>query len=132
MMRFFAIVFALVGSVCFAQDSVKEIPTFYLRPELYNTVVEYPVVIQNGYAFVDNFQMAEKYFDHLPPDVDFGSEQVIIFAWNGSGADNIEYEKMENIYHFVYKRGQTKDLKQHIKIVSIPKKNEWIFHRVLD
>jgi len=131
-MKFFAIAFALVGSVCFAQDSVKEIPSFYLRPELYNSVVEYPLVIQNGYAFVDSFQIAEKYFDHLPPEVNFDAEQVVIFAWNGSGQDKIEYEKMDNVYHFVFKRGQTKDLKQHIKIVSIPKKNEWIFHRVLD
>lgn len=131
-MRFFTIVFALFGSVCLAGDSVKEIPSFYLRPELYNTVVEYPVVIQNGYAFVDSFQLAEKYFDHLPPEVDFDSEQVVIFAWNGSGQDRIDYEKIDDVYHFVFKRGQTKDLKQHIKIVSVPKKNEWIFHRVLD
>ena len=123
---------AFICSTTFAQDSVKEIPSFYLRPELYNVVVEYPLVIQNGYAFVDSFQMADKYFDHLPPEVNFDAEQVVIFAWNGSGQDKIEYEKIDDVYHFVYKRGNTKDLKQHLKIVSIPKKNDWIFHRVLD
>lgn len=132
MNKIFAIVLLLTGSVCFGADEIKEIPSFYLRPELYQSFADYPFIIQNGYAFIDSFQKAEKYFDHLPPEVNFDSEQVVVFAWNGSGQDKIEYEKMENVYHFVYKRGQTKDLKQHIKIVSIPKKNEWIFHRVLD
>lgn len=122
----------LVPTVCSAQEDVREIPTFYLRPEIYNSVVEHPAVISNGYAFVDSVQLADKYFDHLPPEVNFDAEQVVIFAWNGSGQDKIEYEKIDDVYHFVYKRGQTRDLKQHLKIVSVPKKNEWIFHRVLD
>lgn len=132
MKNIFCLIIVASASVCLAQDSVKEIPSFYLRPELYNTVSEYPLVIQNGYAFVDNYTLAERYFDHLPPEVNFDAEQVVIFAWNGSGQDKIEYEKIDDVYHFVYKRGKTKDLKQHLKIVSVPKKNEWIFHRVLD
>jgi len=132
MNKFYVAMFLLAGSVCSAQDSVKEIPAFYLRPELYNVVVEYPMVIQNGYAFVDSFQLAQKYFDTLPPEVDFDAEKVVIFAWNGSGQDKIDYEKIDGVYHFVYKRGKTRDLKQHLKIVSIPKQDEWIFHRVLD
>ena len=113
-------------------EEVKEIPPFYLRPELYNSFVEYPAVVENGYAFVDSFQVAEKYFDHLPPDVDFDSEQVVIFAWHGSGQDKIEYEKMEDVYHFVYKHGMTKDLVHHVKIVAIPKKYDWLYHRVVN
>ena len=131
MFRLLFVFSVLFSSVGFGEE-LKEIPAIYLRPELYNSVVEYPLVIQNGYAFVDSVQMAEKYFDHLPPEVNFDSEQVVIFAWNGSGQDKIEYEKMEDVYHFVYKRGQTKDLQQHIKIVSIPKKNNWLYHRVIE
>ena len=126
---FFAL--CMLPGFCFAEE-VKEIPSFYIRPEIYNGVVEYPAVISTGYVFVDSFQAAERYFDHLPPEVNFDAEQVIIFAWSGSGQDKIEYEKIDNIYHFVYKRGQAKDLKHHLKIVSVPKKYDWIFHRVLD
>lgn len=124
--------FLIMFSSSAIAEEIKEIPSFYLRPELYTSFVETPAIISNGYVIADNIGTAQQFFDHLPPDVDFDTEKVVVFAWNGSVGDKIEYEKIDGVYNFVFKRGLTNDLQQHLKIVSIPKKYDWLFHRVYE
>lgn len=122
----------LLPTVCSAQDSVKEIPAFYLRPNLINLIDDAPGIIDNGYLLIDNYKTADQFFDHIPPDVDLDSERLIIFSWKGSVTDKIIYDKAGNTYNFVYIKGKMINPKQHIKIVSVPKKNDWLYHRVLE
>lgn len=129
MKNFFVVLFMLPG-FCFAEE-IREIPSFYLKPEFHSMFAEYPLVVDNGYVVLDSVQRAGQFIDPLPPDVNFDSETAIVFAWNGSDADKIDYEKIDNIYHFVYKHGLTNNIQHHVKIMVIPKKYDWLYHRVI-
>ena len=68
-----------------------------------------------------------KYFDaknsaNLKSKVDFSQQEVLVFAWRGSGQDRIEYEVLESFpeqIRFIYRRGRTRDLRQHFKIFVV-------------
>ena len=132
MNKLYILIFMFFGSICFGEDKIKEIPSIYIRPVLYNSLYNHPPVLKNGYVLVEDIETAKKFFDTLPPDANFDKEDVIIFAWNGSEDDKVDYSLDEETYHFVYKRGVSKNNIQHFKIVVLPKKNDWLFHRVLD
>lgn len=123
-------VLSMLPGFCFGEE-LKELPSFYLKPEFHSVFAEYPLVVDNGYVELDSVQMAQRFIDPLPPDVNFDSHRAIVFAWYGSGGDKIAHEKIENTYHFVYKHGMTKDLTHHVKIIIVPKKYDWLYHRVL-
>lgn len=129
--------FSLIVIFCFYSiddQEIKEIPSLYIDPKVKEIFYDYPLIIENGYIVLENENRAKGIFNPLPPEVDFEKQNVIIFAWKGSGQDKIDYEynKENKTYNFVYKRGLTKDYREHIMIVSIGKENKWLFHRVLD
>ena len=56
--------------------------------------------------------------------VDFTKQKLLVFAWKGSGQDKIDYVVMESFPEqitFSYKRGRTRDLRQHCKFFIIRK-----------
>jgi hypothetical protein len=57
--------------------------------------------------------------------VDFKVERVLYFQWAGSGQDKITFTvedgKKGPEVKFTYKRGLTRDLRQHKKVFAIPK-----------
>ena len=129
--------FYLLVLSCFfslENESIKEIPSIYIKPEVREIFYDYPLIIENGYVFLDNKNKAQGFFDPIPPEANFDRQNIIIFAWKGSGQDKIDYEydNIGKIHNFVYKRGLTKDHKEHVKIISINKEEKWLFHRVLD
>ena len=68
-----------------------------------------------------------KYFDaknsaNLKSKVDFSQQEVLVLAWRGSGQDRLEYEVLESFpeqIRFSYRRGRTRDLRQHFKIFVV-------------
>jgi len=113
-------------------DEVREIPSIYLKPEFHSAFADYPLVVDNGYISIDNIEIAKKFIEPLPPDLNLDSERAIVFAWHGSDQDKIIYDQREDIYHFVYKKGMSDNMVHHIKIIIVPKKNDWLFHRVIE
>jgi len=61
----------------------------------------------------------------LLKEVDFKQEYLLVFAWSGSGEDNlsmkVEKGKDGDEAVFSYKRGVTLDLRRHLHIFAIPK-----------
>lgn len=57
--------------------------------------------------------------------VDFKSEQIVYFAWAGSGQDKIAFAvedgKKGPEVQFTYTRGMTRDLRQHKKLFALSK-----------
>ena len=114
-------------------DDLKELPFFYIDIETRSQLEDNPESIQNGYVVIESISQAQRFFNPVPPDVDFDKESVIMFAWGGSGQDNIDYDRDEDaVYHFVYKRGMTRDYRLHTKLYVIKKQDHFIFHRVLE
>lgn len=130
MRKFFYSLIFVLPSITFA-DNLPEIPAIYIDPSLSETLFENPKIVQNGYVVVGTIEQAKTFFDHLPPDVDFDKQEVILFAWAGSGKDVIDYDRDGDVYHFVYKPGMTRDYRQHVKMFVMERKYDWLFHRVL-
>lgn len=65
----------------------------------------------------------------LADKIDFDKQQLLIFAWEGSGQDRIfgrtAKAKDELTTRFHYTPGSTEDLKTHVQVYSIPKDIEW-------
>lgn len=60
-------------------------------------------------------------------DVDFEKQQIVIFAWQGSGQDRLEGYLSPSkgaAANFQYNLGQTKDLKTHSAVYAMPKDTE--------
>lgn len=127
-----AIIMCFVPVPVFAND-LKELPFFYIDIETRTQLEDYPQTISNGYVVIESISQAQKFFNPIPPDVDFDSENVIMFVWGGSGQDKIDYDRDEDaVYNFVYKRGMTKDYYLHTKLYVMKKRDRFIFHRVLE
>lgn len=62
----------------------------------------------------------------IAKQVDFAKENVVVFAWAGSGQDKVAppSEVKEKTATFTYTRGFTRDLRQHVKVFAVPKEAE--------
>jgi hypothetical protein len=71
----------------------------------------------------------EEVHTRLKKEVDFTKQQVLFFAWSGSGGDELTYtvekgEKGPEVI-FQYKRGLQKNLAPHVHLFAIPKDATW-------
>lgn len=60
--------------------------------------------------------------------VDFSEQTLLVVAWQGSGADKLEYTVAESSPErvtFAYKPGATDDLKSHVKLYVVRKDVKW-------
>jgi len=128
----------LIFIMCFVPfpvfaDELKVLPSIYVDNEIRENLIKYPEIIDNGYVLIEEERIAKLFFSPIPPDVNFEIENILLFSWSGSGQDEIEHNRDEDgIYNFVYKRGLTKDLVNHIKIYVLKKNDKFLFHRVLN
>lgn len=79
-----------------------------------------PLVLQSVDEIAKHFDA--KNSTNLKNRVDFGKQEVLVFAWRGSGQDRIGYEVLESFpeqIRFSYRPGRTRDLRQHVKIFVV-------------
>ena len=60
--------------------------------------------------------------------VDFEKQLVLLFAWRGSGQDQLEYTVAESYPEqvtFRYVPGRTRDLRPHVSIYALRKNVTW-------
>jgi hypothetical protein len=132
MKNIFGVIMCFVPFPVFASE-LAEIPSLYIAPEIRSDFIAYPKIIDNGYVLIEKYYEAQKFFRPVPPDADFTKENILVFAWGGSGEDKIDYDQdEEGVYHFVLKKGLTKDYVSHIKIFVLKKTDRFLFHRVLE
>ena len=76
---------------------------------------------------------AAKYFEpnqlgKLLKQVDLSKQVVFIFAWRGSGQDQISYTVQESFPEqvvFKYKPGRTRDLRPHVRVYALRNNVKW-------
>src|SRR5260370_20175182 len=59
----------------------------------------------------------------IKKEVDFATQQLLLFAWGGSGQDKLSFVTTEgkNEAVFVLKRGLTNDFRPHVHLFVLPK-----------
>lgn len=66
--------------------------------------------------------LGEKHLAALKDKVNFSKQEVLVFAWLGSGQDRIAYEVLESLpeqIRFSYQPGRTRDLRPHVKVFAV-------------
>ncbi len=113
-----SLLFATSG---WADPPIKKVGGLQLKTAAFDVArAENPLVIQSA-------AKAATYFDArnlatLKNEVDFSKQQVILFAWRGSGQDRIEFVVLESFpeqIRFSYQRGRTKDFRQHVQVFIV-------------
>ena len=78
---------------------------------------------------IKTLEEAEKYFDEATLEriqkcMEFEERHLLLFAWQGSGRDKLEFAVMESYpeqLSFTLVPGRTRDLRRHAKLYSIRK-----------
>tara|TARA_B100000700_G_scaffold29216_2_gene28100 strand:+ start:81 stop:881 length:801 start_codon:yes stop_codon:yes gene_type:complete len=76
---------------------------------------------------LQSFEEAAAYLDTknlavVKDKVDFSKQEILVFAWRGSGQDRITYEVLESFpeqIRFSYQPGRTRDLRPHVKVFVV-------------
>ncbi|HVL13334.1 MAG TPA: hypothetical protein VM529_12275 [Gemmata sp.] len=64
--------------------------------------------------------------EEIARQIDFEKQSLLVFAWAGSGRDNITASigadsDKKSIVYVEYIRGKTRDLRQHVRLFAVPK-----------
>jgi hypothetical protein len=85
-----------------------------------------PITLKTATDAATYFAPAE--LAKLTKQVDFNSQIVLLFAWQGSGQDKLDYTIAESFpeqIKFTFTPGRTKDLRQHIQIYALRNNVTW-------
>ncbi len=109
------------ASAVWADTPIKEIRELELKIDAFKLAgLEKPLVIQSAAEAATYFDA--KNLAALKNKVDFSKQEVLLFAWRGSGQDRIKFVVLESFpeqIHFSSQRGRTKDLRQHLKVFIV-------------
>lgn len=117
----------LVGTVSVsAADVITELK---VTPEM--SIFE--KAVWNKPLEIKSLEDAGKHFgkealETLKKSVDFDKQIVLVFAWQGSGQDKLEYQILESFPEqipFSLKRGLTRDLRQHAHVYVLRNNARW-------
>jgi hypothetical protein len=123
-----AMFFCLASNITAECITINAIGELSMQPEkatfsaaLKKSSAQKPLLISSKKEASEYF--SEKDLKKLK-DIDFSEQKVLVFAWRGSGKDKINYVVMESSpeqVRFSYKRGRTRDLRQHFKVFVLRK-----------
>jgi hypothetical protein len=85
-----------------------------------------PVALKSEKEAGDYFTAEE--LAKLTKQVDFKTQIVLLFAWQGSGQDKLDYTIAESFpeqIRFTYTPGRTKDLRPHIHVYALRSNVTW-------
>jgi len=84
-----------------------------------------PLVIESAEALERLFQAGG---DAVASQVDFEKQQVLVYRWDGSGGDSLVAWRTgdgdETQISYGMQRGMTRDLRQHVVLLAVPKGKE--------
>ncbi|VTR97699.1 hypothetical protein [Tuwongella immobilis] len=85
-----------------------------------------PLVLKSADEAAAHFGKAA--MDTIRKEVDFKSQVLLVFAWQGSGQDKLDYaiaESFPEMIRFSITRGLTRDLRQHAKVFVLRSDVRW-------
>jgi hypothetical protein len=85
-----------------------------------------PIILKSEKEAADYF--GEQELAKLVKQVDFKTQMVLLFAWQGSGQDKLDYTVAESYpeqIRFTYTPGRTRDLRQHVRIYALRANVSW-------
>ncbi len=135
MSRIFVFSFAIIALVALtlrADDKkeldVKELDLKDLKRDIPKAGFDKPTVITSEDELKKAFS-EEDVQARLKKAVDFSKQQLVFFAWSGSGGDILAFDVTKGSASeevaFKYVPGRTKDLRSHFHLFVLPKDATW-------
>ena len=131
-LSFLLAVFALLTSSVVAQVQAP-LPPIQLLKDVQPLAVAFqkagrdkPIVIRTKKEVASYFSAEEA--GKLTKRVDFDKQNVLVFAWKGSGQDNIEHSVLESFPEqvvFQFKPGRTRDFRPHVRVYVVRSNVRW-------
>jgi hypothetical protein len=105
------------------KDAVRELTLKGVKvPD--KSTVDKPTVIASA-DDLTKAMLGEDATATIKKEVNFDKEQVLVFAWGGSGGDKLAASADKGEVTFEFKRGLTRDFRQHVHAFVIPKDAKW-------
>ncbi|MDB4777848.1 hypothetical protein OAG68_00160 [bacterium] len=104
-----------------AQSPIEEIDGIVLEDKIFDAVDENRMLLLASLKDAKAHLSAGN-FEKLAAEVDFETQRVVVFAWRGSGRDQISFSIAESYPEqiaFQFSRGMTRDLVEHQKIFAL-------------
>lgn len=107
--------------VLLSSDAIVAMTGLTVEPSVFeNQNLEQPLLVCSKEDAAQYFNA--KSVETLANKVDFESHVVILFAWQGSGQDRLDYTVQESYpetIQFTFTPGRTRDLRQHFQVYAI-------------
>jgi hypothetical protein len=129
----FALLFATVAGVAVAEDKPLSLPIIEVKLDKADKIKVKP-----GKWAVPSVALSEDDLKDLVPDeatrgriakqVDLKTHNLLVFTWEGSGGDKLEYKILESFPEqvpFSLKPGVTDDARTHVKLFAVRKNVRW-------
>lgn len=114
-----------------ASQVIQELENLSVKPDLFRERHLTPPLVLRSRDELQKYLEPES-FAKVPADIDFNEQVVVIFAWQGSGQDQLEFtiqESFPETIQFDFRPGRTRDLRRHTRIFTISSR---VTLRVLD
>jgi hypothetical protein len=120
--------FALCFSAgcCFGQEPIVEIKVTPEKSVFKNAVWNKPIVIKSQDEAAKHF--GKDALETIAQKVDFKKQIVLVFAWQGSGGDKLQYQILESFPEqipFSLRPGVTDDLRSHSRVFALRSNVRW-------
>jgi len=111
---------------CFGQEAIVEIKVTPEKGVFKDSAWNKPIVIKSEDDAAKHF--GKEALDTISKKVDFKKQIVLVFAWQGSGGDKLQYQILESFPEqipFSLEPGLTRDLRQHSRVFAVRSNVRW-------
>ncbi|HKB38371.1 MAG TPA: hypothetical protein VKD72_18150 [Gemmataceae bacterium] len=128
MARSLCSLFALcfLAGCCLGQEPIVEIKVTPEKSVFKNSAWNKPLVIKSQDEAARHFGKEAR--ETIAKKVDFKKQIVLVFAWQGSGGDRLEYRILESFPEqipFSLRPGVTDDLRSHSRVFALRSNVRW-------
>ena len=128
MARLLGSLFALCVSAgfCFGEEPIVEIKVTPEKSVFKDSAWNKPLVIKSQEDAAKHF--GKDALETIAKKVDFKKQIVLVFAWQGSGGDKLEYKILESFPEqipFSLRPGVTDDIRSHSRVFALRSNVRW-------
>ncbi|MFO0966001.1 MAG: hypothetical protein U0793_10515 [Gemmataceae bacterium] len=128
MKRSLGALFALccAAGPCFGQEALVELKVAPEKSVFKGSVWSKPIVIKSQDDAAKHF--GKDALQTIAKSVDFKKQIVLLFAWQGSGGDKLEYKILESFPEqipFSLRPGLTDDIRFHSRVFALRSNVRW-------
>jgi hypothetical protein len=114
------------ASVAVGQEAIVELKVTPEKGVFKNSAWNKPIVIKSQEDAAKHF--GKEALDAIEKKVDFKKQIVLVFAWQGSGGDKLEYAILESFPEqipFSLRPGLTDDIRSHTRVFALRSNVKW-------